>query len=74
MKKLNWEKLPRQVAAKSGTVWEPTAAPTARARININAGHLEELFCRQEVVKQKKAAGPGEEQAKPKVVCCFHIG
>ena len=71
MKKLNWEKLPHRVAAKSGTVWEPTAAPTAKTRVSISAEHVVELFSRQEVVKNKKGPSGDQPAAKPKVVSIF---
>ena len=70
MKKLNWEKLPQRVAAKSGTVWEPTAVPTAKPRVSISVEHIVEMFSRQEVVKKKKGASGDQTDgaAKPKVV------
>ena len=70
MKKLNWQKVSRQVAVKTGTIWEKAATPQAVGpKLSIKAEEVEELFSRPQVVKQKKGeSGAEKEQPKSAVV------
>ena len=73
MKKVNWEKLNRNTAVKTGTLWHHSASsPDVAPKIKVLTHEVEELFSRQEVVKKKKggdeADGGAEGGKKPTVI------
>ena len=55
MKKLNWQKVTKQVATKDGTIWMRAAIPQSpdTPTLNISPAEVEELFSIQEIVKKK---------------------
>ncbi|XP_019851227.1 PREDICTED: inverted formin-2-like [Amphimedon queenslandica] len=72
MKKVNWEKLNRNTAVKTGTLWHHSASsPDIAPKIKVLTHEVEELFSRQEVVKKKKGGDEpdgGAEGAKKQTV------
>ncbi len=71
MKKLNWQKVTKQNASKTGTLWGHIISPTGfESRLSISAIEVEELFSRP-VIEKKKVGANGEdskEQPKSSVV------
>ena len=63
MKKLNWQKVTKQVATKNGTIWERAAIPQSPDTPTLNIAEVEELFSRPEIVKKK---GKEEEKQEKK--------
>ena len=65
MKKLNWQKVTKQVATKNGTIWERAAIPQSpdTPTLSISPAEVEELFSRPEIVKKK---GKEEEKQETK--------
>ena len=71
MKKVNWDKLNKNTAVKTGTLWHHSASsPDVAPKIKVLAHEVEELFSRQEVVKKKKGeeTDGGAEAAKKQTV------
>ena len=72
MKKLNWQKVSKQNAVKTGTLWERVSSPQGiEPRLSISAIEVELLFSRPVIEKKKSGAANGEEpkeQAKSSVV------
>lgn len=56
MKKLNWQKVTRQQAVKTGTIWDKVISPLegTDSRLSISAIDIEELFSRPVIEKRKK--------------------
>ena len=70
MKKVNWVKVPRNLATKPSALWHPsTKDSTSQPKVTVDMDTVEELFARPEVKKGGgEKAVPEEEKAKPKVV------
>ena len=68
MRKVNWVKVPRNVATKPSTLWHPSTKDDERVepKVHVNTETVEELFSRAEIVKKTKEQG--EVEAKPKVI------
>ena len=62
MRKLNWVKVPKNMAAGTSTLWHKSAKGEADSVVFIDPVTVEELFSRQEIKKSVK----GEEEAKKK--------
>jgi hypothetical protein len=67
MKKLNWEKLHKNTAIKTGTMWHKAVVPGAEPKVKLVTNEIEELFSRVEIVKGKKEKEE-TDQKKPSVV------
>ena len=67
MRKLNWVKVPKNMAVASSTLWHKSAKGEEEMKVVINPVVVEELFSREEI--KKKAKGEEEEKKKqPSVV------
>ena len=71
MRKVNWVKVPRNVATKPSALWHPSTKDDEKAepKVCVDMATVEDLFSRAEVVKKVKGGGGEEEAAaKPKVI------
>ena len=71
MRKVNWVKVPRNVATKPSTLWHPSTKEDEKAepKVEVDLNTVEDLFSRVEVVKKPKGEKEAEEKvAKPKVI------
>jgi len=67
MRKLNWVKVPKNMAVASSTLWHKSAKGEEEMKVVVNPVVVEELFSREEI--KKKAKGEEEEKKKqPSVV------
>ena len=62
MRKLNWVKVPKNMAVGSSTLWHKSAKGDVDTTVVIDPVAVEELFSRQEVKKSAK----GDEETKKK--------
>ena len=69
MRKVNWVKVPKNVATKPTALWHPSAKDDEKAepKVLVNMETVEDLFSRAEVTKKEKG-GEEEVAAKPKVI------
>lgn len=71
MRKVNWVKVPRNVATKPTTLWHQSTQEDEKVepKVSVDSTTVEELFSRAEVLKKAKGAEGGEEKAAtPKVI------
>ena len=71
MRKVNWVKVPRNVATKPSTLWHPSTKDDDKAepKVAVDMETVEDLFSRAEVGKKEKGTGETEAAAaKPKVI------
>ena len=74
MRKVNWVKVPRNVATKPTTLWHPSTKDDEKVepKIRVDMETVEDLFSRAEIVKkgkgEKEGGGDGETVSKPKVI------
>ena len=66
MRKVNWTKVPKNTALTSNSVWQRCSGKDEHFVIKVDIGQLEELFCREEVIK--KPCDNGKEPVKPTAV------
>lgn len=70
MRKVNWVKVPRNVATKPNTLWHPSTKDDEKTepKVRVDSDTVEELFARAEVMKKAKGDEGEEKAAKPKVI------
>ena len=65
MRKVNWTKLPKNVATKTSALWHLSTKQDAESKIDIDTTDLEEMFARADVKKKEKKE---EEKSKQPTV------
>ena len=66
MRKVNWTKVPKNVAMTPSSVWHKCDSAEIGNIIKVDIGQVEELFCRDEVTT--KSTTDAKEPPKPTVV------